>query len=43
MIMASVRMKKGAEKWAKSRKVHEKLVSSLEVIKRKARKSSNVY
>jgi len=41
MVMASVRMKKGAEQWAKSRKVHEKLVTSLEVMRRKTRKSSN--
>jgi len=34
MIMASVRMKRGAEKWAKSRKIHERLVTSLEVMKR---------
>jgi hypothetical protein len=41
MIMATVRMKRGAAQWAKSRKVHERLVASLEVMKRKARKSSS--
>ncbi|RQM07594.1 hypothetical protein DH86_00002040, partial [Scytalidium sp. 3C] len=39
MITATVRMRKGAENWAKSRKIHEKLVSSLEVMRRKSRRS----
>jgi hypothetical protein len=35
-----VRMKRGAAQWAKSRKVHERLVASLEAMKRKVRKDS---
>jgi hypothetical protein len=35
MVMAGVRMKKGAERWARNRKVHEKLVASVEVMRRK--------
>jgi hypothetical protein len=39
MVRATVRMKRGAEQWAKSRKIHERLVTSLEVMRRKSRKS----
>lgn len=39
MVMAGVRMKRDAEKWAKSRKVHDRLVSTLTTMKRKTRKS----
>lgn len=39
MVMASLKMKKGAKEWAKSRKVHDRLVERVEVMKRKARKS----
>ncbi|RFU32522.1 hypothetical protein B7463_g3805, partial [Scytalidium lignicola] len=41
MVMATVRMKKGVERWVKSRKIHEKLVSSLEVMKRRSKRSSS--
>jgi hypothetical protein len=40
MVRAGVRMKRGAEQWAKSRQLHEKLVTKLEVMRRKTRKSS---
>jgi hypothetical protein len=39
MVRAGVRMKRGAEQWAKSRQIHEKLVTKLEVMRRKTRKS----
>jgi hypothetical protein len=40
MVRAGVRMKRGAEQWAKSRKIHERLVSTLEVMRRKQKKIS---
>jgi hypothetical protein len=40
MVRACVRMKRGAEQWAKSRQIHEKIVNKLEVMKRKSKKSS---
>jgi Pericentrin-AKAP-450 domain of centrosomal targeting protein len=40
MVRAGVRMRRGAEQWAKSRKIHERLVATLEVMRRKSRKSS---
>lgn len=40
MVRAGIRMKRGAEQWAKSRKIHERLISTLEVMRRKSRKSS---
>jgi hypothetical protein len=40
MIRATVRMKKGAEQWGKSKKIHERLMTSAEAMRRKARKSS---
>jgi hypothetical protein len=40
MVRAGVRMKRGAEHWAKSRKIHERLVSTLEVMRRKQKKIS---
>jgi hypothetical protein len=35
MIRATVRMRKGAEQWAKSRKIHEALVAKVESMKKK--------
>ena len=40
MVLAGVRMKRGAEKWAKSKKIHERLVTSLEIMRRKQKKNS---
>jgi hypothetical protein len=39
MVRATVRMKRGAEQWAKSRSIHERLVTSVEAMRRKSRKS----
>jgi hypothetical protein len=38
MIMAASRMKKGAKEWAKSRKLHERLVERVEVMKRQQKR-----
>jgi hypothetical protein len=40
MVVATIRMRRGAAQWAKSRKVHDRLVAGLEVMKRKARKAA---
>lgn len=39
MVIAGVRMRRGAEKWAKSKKIHERLVTTVEAMRGKARKS----
>jgi hypothetical protein len=40
MIRATIRMKKGAEQWAKSRKIHDSILAKVESMKQKgARKS----
>ncbi|KAM3069969.1 hypothetical protein ACMFMG_003995 [Clarireedia jacksonii] len=41
MIMAGVRMRKGAEEWRKSRKLHERIVGKLEGMKRAAAKNKD--
>jgi hypothetical protein len=41
MIMAGVRMRKGAEEWRKSRKIHERIVGKLEVMRRGAAKNKD--
>jgi hypothetical protein len=41
MVRATVRMKKGAEQWAESRKIHDRLVSKMDLMKRQARRSSS--
>lgn len=41
MVMAGVRMRKGAQQWAKHRKVHERLVASVEVMRKKERSERN--
>lgn len=41
MIMAGVRMRKGAEEWRKSRKIHERIVGKLEGMKRGAAKNKD--
>jgi hypothetical protein len=40
MVRATIRMKKGAEQWAKSRKVHDALVSKIESMKKKEAEAS---
>jgi hypothetical protein len=35
MVRAGVRMKRGAEEWAKSKKIQERLLGSLESMRRK--------
>jgi hypothetical protein len=42
MIMAGVRMRKGAEEWRKSRKIHERIVGKLEGMKRGAAKNKDI-
>lgn len=34
MVRATIRMKKGAEQWAKSKKIHEALLAKVEFMKR---------
>jgi len=41
VIIATIRMKRDAEEWAKSRKVQERLLGALEVMKKQKRKSSS--
>lgn len=36
MVLASVRMKRGAQEWAKSRHIHERLVASKQSMKRQS-------
>jgi hypothetical protein len=40
MVRASIRMKRGADEWTKSRKVHERLLGGLESMRRKSRKTA---
>ena len=40
MIRATIRMKKGAEQWAKSRKIHDSIVAKVESMKRKSMRKS---
>jgi hypothetical protein len=40
MIRATIRMKKGAEQWAKSRKIHDSIVAKVESMKRKSVRKS---
>lgn len=35
MVRATIRMKKGADQWAKSKKIHEALIAKVESMKRK--------
>ena len=40
MIRATIRMKKGVEQWAKSRKIHDSIVAKMESMKRKSMRKS---
>lgn len=37
MVRAAVRMKRGAEEWAQSRKLHDRLLQGLEAMRKKER------
>jgi hypothetical protein len=40
MIRATIRMKKGAQEWAKSRKIHDSIVAKRESMKRTSVRTS---